>query len=89
MDAAADLAHNRKYLDLFAETITFAKQKPAVEELFQTFKNAFPQADKNLGFFLGHLSNQFGEGGKVWEENRHHSVGARTREQLEAYYFTV
>ena len=26
------------------------------------------QADKNLDIFLGHLSDQFGEGGKVWEE---------------------
>lgn len=25
------------------------------------------QADKNLDFFLGHLSNTHGEGGKVWE----------------------
>ena len=45
--------------------------------------------DKNLDFFLGHLSNQFGEGGQVWEENKHHNVGARTKEQLEAYYFTA
>ena len=48
-----------------------------------------PSADKNLDFFLGHLFNQFGEGRKVWEENRHHDVGARTKEQLEAYYFTA
>lgn len=34
------------------------------------------QADRNLDFFLGHLSNNFGEGGEVWEENRHHNVGA-------------
>jgi len=25
----------------------------------------------NLDFFLGHLSNRFGKGGQVWEENRH------------------
>ncbi|KAK6439442.1 hypothetical protein LTR95_004349 [Oleoguttula sp. CCFEE 5521] len=89
LDAKADLAHNRKYLDLFAEKITYAKKKPQVDELFQTFKDAFPDADQNLDFFLGHLSNQFGEGGKVWEENRHHNVSARTKEQLEAYYFRV
>ncbi|KAK6441808.1 hypothetical protein LTR95_001947 [Oleoguttula sp. CCFEE 5521] len=89
LDAKADLAHNRRYLDLFAEKITYAKKKPQVDELFQTFKAAFPDADQNLDFFLGHLSNQFGEGGKVWEENRHHNVGARTKEQLEAYYFRI
>lgn len=47
------------------------------------------EADKNLDFFLGHLSNQFGEGGQLWEENRLHDVGARTKEQLEAYYFST
>ena len=54
-----------------------------------TNTDTFLQADKNLDFFLGHLSNQFGEGGKVWEENRHHNVGARTKDDLEAYYFTA
>lgn len=42
-DAKADLEHNRKYLDLFSEKITYAKKKPGVDELFQTFKEAFPQ----------------------------------------------
>lgn len=51
-----------------------------------TFKDAFPRADRNLDFFLGHLSNQFGEGGKVWEENKHHNVSARTTETLEGFY---
>ncbi|KAK0921674.1 hypothetical protein LTR57_008471 [Friedmanniomyces endolithicus] len=89
LDAKADLAHARKYLQFFAEKVTYAKEKPGVDELYKTFKDAFPQADKNLDFFLGHLSNQFGEGGKVWEENKHHNVGARTKEQLEAYYFSA
>ena len=44
LDAQADLAHNRKYLDLFAEKITNAKSKPGVDELYQVFKDAFPQA---------------------------------------------
>jgi hypothetical protein len=56
-----------------------------VDDIFNTFKDAFPKADKNLEFFLGHLSNQFGEGGKVWEENRHHNVGGRTKEDLEGF----
>ncbi|KAK5170291.1 uncharacterized protein LTR77_004878 [Saxophila tyrrhenica] len=43
LDAKADLAHNRKYLDLFASKVTHAKKKPSDDELFQTFKNAFPQ----------------------------------------------
>ena len=85
LDAKADLAHNRAYLDLFTQKISKAPQKPAVDEIYSTFKDAFPKADKNLEFFLGHLSNQFGEGGKVWEENRHHNVGERTKEQLEGY----
>lgn len=88
LDAKADLEHNRKYLDLFGEKVTHAKKKPQVDELFETFKQAFPevcdsqptlqgrttraanidaQADKNLDFFLGHLSNTHGEGGEVWE----------------------
>lgn len=56
-----------------------------MKEIYETFKDAFPEADKNLDFFLGHLSNQFGEGGEVWEENRHHEVGKRTREGLEGF----
>lgn len=88
-DAKEDLAHMRKYLHLFSEKITHADKKPQVKDLFETFKKAFPLADKNLEFFLGHLSNQFGEGGEIWEENRHHNVGARTKEQLEGYLFKL
>jgi hypothetical protein len=85
LDAKADLEHNRKYLALFQQKIMNARTKPSVEEIFNAFKNEFPKADKNLDFFLGHLSNQFGEGGKVWEENKHHNVAARTAESLEGY----
>jgi hypothetical protein len=88
-DAKEDMAYMRKYLDLFSSKITNARTKPTVDELYQTFQKAFPQCEKNLDFFLGHLSNQFGEGGKVWEENRHHNVGSRTREQLEGFCFGV
>jgi len=35
------------------------------------------------------MSNQFGEGGKIWEENRHHNVGARTQNDLEGFVFGV
>ncbi|EXJ82822.1 hypothetical protein A1O3_06637 [Capronia epimyces CBS 606.96] len=87
LDAKADLAYMRSYLDLFSQKITYAPKKATVEELYATFKNAFPQCDKNLDFFLGHLSNQFGEGGQVWEENRHHAVDQRKREQLEGFWF--
>ncbi|KAK6380786.1 uncharacterized protein PV06_09930 [Exophiala oligosperma] len=82
LNAKEDMAHMRKYLNLFSEKITHAPRKPQVKDLYTTFKEAFPQADKNLDFFLGHLSNQFGEGGEVWEENRHHNVGARTKTDL-------
>lgn len=61
-DAKKDMEHMHKYLDLFEQKITKASKKPTVDELFQTFKNAFPACDKNLDFFLGHLSNNFGEG---------------------------
>ncbi|KAK7883379.1 hypothetical protein LTR67_011303 [Exophiala xenobiotica] len=85
LDAKEDMAHMRRYLQLFSEKITHAEKKPQVKDLFVTFKEAFPQADKNLDFFLGHLSNQFGEGGEIWEENRHHQVGARSKEQLQGF----
>lgn len=85
LDAQADLEHNRKYLALFRAKIAEAQKKPAVQEIYDTFKDAFPTADKNLDFFLGHLSNQFGEGGKIWEENRHQYVAARTAESLEGF----
>lgn len=85
LNAKEDLDHNKKYLALFQEKITDAAKKPAVQDLYDTFKNAFPRADKNLDFFLGHLSNQFGDGGKVWEENKHHDVGSRTTKTLEGF----
>lgn len=86
MDPVKDLAHMRKYLDLFQDKIlSQAPQKPPVDDIYNTFQSAFPEADKNLDFFLGHLSNQFGEGGKVWEENKHHRVDSRGREDLEGY----
>ncbi|KAH1307148.1 hypothetical protein KXX11_004409 [Aspergillus fumigatus] len=87
LDAQADIAHTQKYLDLFAEKVTYAPTKPQVQELYDFFQGAFPQCQQNLDFFLGHLSNQFGEGGKVWEENRHHDVGKRTIEGLTGYWF--
>ncbi|KAF7177636.1 hypothetical protein CNMCM7691_005997 [Aspergillus felis] len=87
LDAEADIAHTQKYLDLFAEKVTYAPTKPQVQDLYDFFKNAFPQCQQNLDFFLGHLSNQFGEGGKIWEENRHHDVGKRTIEGLTGYLF--
>lgn len=77
----------KKYLSLFGEKVTYAPKKPQVAELFSFFKESFPQATKNLDFFLGHLSNQFGEGGQVWEENRHQDAGRRTSEQLQGYWF--
>jgi len=85
LDAAADLEHNKKYLALFQQKISNSKEKPAVDDIFNTFKDAFPQADKNIDFFLGHLSNRFGEGGKAWDENRLHNIGERTAETLEGF----
>ena len=46
LDAEADLAHNRKHFELFAESFTHAKKKPQVEELYRTFKDAFPQVQR-------------------------------------------
>ena len=43
LDAKEDLAHMRKYLDLFSSKITNAPKKPTVDELYQTFESAFPQ----------------------------------------------
>lgn len=57
-DAQADLQHMHKYLGLFASKITSPPKKPTADDLFQT-KGAFPQGEKNLDFFLGHLSNQY------------------------------
>jgi hypothetical protein len=85
MDGQADLAHTRKCLQLFDDLIQNTSQKHKVDDLYQKFKEAFPKADKNLDFFLGQLSNAFGEGGVKWEENRHHNVDQRTKEQLEGF----
>lgn len=47
LDAKADLEHNRKYLELFGEKVTHAEAKPQVDELFETFKQAFPQVRRS------------------------------------------
>ncbi|KAG2419182.1 hypothetical protein HFD88_003977 [Aspergillus terreus] len=64
LNAKEDLAHTKKYLDLFSQKITYAPKKASVHELFEFFKDEFPQCKENLDFFLGHLSNQYGEGGQ-------------------------
>ena len=87
LDARADLAHTRRYLDLFAEKVTYAETKPQVQDLFDFFHGEFPHCKENIDFFLGHLSNQYGAGGHVWEENRHHGVGKRTLDGLNGYWF--
>lgn len=48
-DAEKDMVHMDAYLTLFESKITNARTKPGVDELFQLFKNAFPQCEKNLG----------------------------------------
>lgn len=86
LDAAADLAHNRKYLQLFSDKIASAPEKHSVDDLYQTFESAFPQADRNRDFFLGHLADQFGaDGGKRENLHKQHMVGARTEDMLEGF----
>ncbi|RAL17193.1 MBL fold metallo-hydrolase [Aspergillus homomorphus CBS 101889] len=87
LNCAEDLAHTRRYLDLFAERVTYAPEKPQVQELYDFFRDEFPQCRENLDFFLGHMANQFGEGGTVWEENRHQDVAKRTLGGLCGYWF--
>jgi hypothetical protein len=47
LDAKADLEHNRKYLQLFGQKVTHATSKPQVDDLFETFKQAFPQVGQS------------------------------------------
>ncbi|RAL01045.1 metallo-beta-lactamase domain protein [Aspergillus ibericus CBS 121593] len=86
LDAEADLAHTRRYLQLFGEKVTYADKKLGVQELYEFFRDAFPQCRENLDFFLGHMANRFGEGGTVWEENRHQEVGEKRPEELSGYW---
>lgn len=92
LDVQADLDHTRRYLRLFAEKVTDSASrtssttKPSVQELYDTFREAFPQCRENLDFFLGYMANRFGEGGKVWVENRHQDVAERTFEELNGYW---
>lgn len=85
LDSLGDISHTRKYLDLFGNKVTYAPRKPQVQELYDYFRDAFPQCKENLDFFLGHLSNQFGEGGQIWEENRPYQVDKRTLRGLNGY----
>lgn len=87
LDAQADLAHTKKHLGLFGEKVTYTSTQSQVQELYEYFQNAFPQCKENLHFFLGRLSNQFGEGGETWEENRHHALEKRSLERLNGYLF--
>ncbi|KAJ3540286.1 hypothetical protein NM208_g417 [Fusarium decemcellulare] len=86
LDAKADLAHNKKYLDLFEKTIQKAAEAPTMDEIYRIFKDAFPSAQHNIDFFVGHLSNAYGDGGVPWEANRLHKADMRTQQQLEAYW---
>jgi len=85
LDAKADMEYCRKYLKLFSDKITHAEKQPEVKEIYDTFKDAFPQCKENHDFFLGMLSNQHGAGGKKWEENMHHNIEARKTNSLEGY----
>lgn len=93
-DAKKDLEYMHRYLDLFEQKIAKpvfveGKKKPEVDDLYQTFKKAFPDCEKNLDFFLGKMSNAFGEGGEIWEENRRHSTKDRSRAVLEGFMLEI
>ncbi|PGH27455.1 hypothetical protein AJ80_00934 [Polytolypa hystricis UAMH7299] len=86
LDAAADLEHTRSYLRLFSEKVTYSPTTLTVDELYDIFIRAFPQATKHTEFLVYHgLANQFGKGGKIWEENKQHDVAGRCQGQLEPY----
>lgn len=37
-----------------------------MDEIFKTFKDSFPDCKENHEFFLGMVSQHYGEGGKKW-----------------------
>lgn len=89
-DAKLDLEHTRKYLDLFESKVSkpvFEEHgpKPGIQDLYDTFQSAFPACEKNLDFFLGKMSNGFGEGGEIWKENRKQPVKGKTKAMLEGF----
>ncbi|KAK5071585.1 hypothetical protein LTR64_004636 [Lithohypha guttulata] len=93
-DAKKDLEYMHKYLDLFEQKIAKpvfveGKKKPEVDDLYQTFKKAFPDCEKNLDFFLGKMSNAFGEGGEIWEENCRHPTKDRSKAVLEGFMLEI
>ncbi|TNY20646.1 beta-lactamase [Rhodotorula diobovata] len=85
LDAEADMAHNRKYLDLFATKITYAERKHPIDDLYKGFRDAFPDCKANHDFFLGMLSKTYGEGGEPWKENAHHNISDRKTKDLEEF----
>ncbi|GAA5841622.1 hypothetical protein JCM11251_004234 [Rhodosporidiobolus azoricus] len=85
LDKEADLAYNRKYLELFATKITYAEKKPQIQEIVDTFKSSFPGPKNNLDFFLGKLGDCYGEGGPGWPENALHHVEDYTTGDLEGF----
>ncbi|KAI8936117.1 hypothetical protein NX059_007616 [Plenodomus lindquistii] len=87
LDSSADIAHTRKYLALFRQAVTENPKKLSMAELQSTFTKAFPVADKNIEFFVGQMSNNFGSDGTPWEENRMHKLDERKLEDLEGYRF--
>lgn len=54
LDAEADMAHNRKYLDLFATKITYAERKHPIDDLYKGFRDAFPECVPSLGCRCSH-----------------------------------
>lgn len=48
------MAHNRKYLDLFATKITYAERKHPIDDLYKGFRDAFPECVPSLGCRCSH-----------------------------------
>ncbi|KAK2783409.1 hypothetical protein FQN52_009667 [Onygenales sp. PD_12] len=86
LDVVADLGHTRSYLKLFGQKVTYAETQSSVDELYETFMKALLQTAKHTDYLVYHgLANQFGKGGKIWEENKQHNVAGRSQEEIEEY----
>ncbi|KAK4684379.1 hypothetical protein P7C73_g5795, partial [Tremellales sp. Uapishka_1] len=88
LNTATNIEHNRKYLDLFAESISYNEKKLPADELKEKFSTAFPKCKENLDFFLGMLTSHYAKGGQAWPENAHHNIPGRTSEGLESFVLT-
>lgn len=92
-DAQRDMEHMYRYLDLFEDKIILPAEegKPplSAQELFSTFKEAFPACQKNLNFTLGRMADKFGAERQSLQYNPSRHATRKSKQDLEGFVLSA